>query len=184
MPSLTMFDSISLDGYFTDGHDDMSWAHGRDPEWDAFVQGNASGGGVLVFGRKTYDLMVRFWPTPMARQTMPAVAEQMNARRKIVFSRTLTQVDWANTTLLQGDLVAEMTRLKREPGDHLVILGSGSLVAQLTEAQLIDSYQIAVVPVVLGAGRSLFEGVKRRPTLQLTDSRRFANGNLVNTYAR
>ncbi len=66
MPRLSVFNSVSLDGFIADAKGDMSWAHPRaaDAEWDAFVAGNASGGGVLVFGRVTYDLMAGFWPTP------------------------------------------------------------------------------------------------------------------------
>jgi len=67
MPGLIVFNSVTLDGYFTGKNGDMSWAHRQsDPEWDEFVEGNASGGGVLVFGRVTYEMMKSFWPTPAA----------------------------------------------------------------------------------------------------------------------
>ncbi len=68
MRKLIVFNNITLDGYFTDRNGDMSWAHQHDPEWIEFVQSNASGGGELLFGRKTYDLMASYWPTPDGQQ--------------------------------------------------------------------------------------------------------------------
>jgi dihydrofolate reductase len=184
MRNVHVFDNVSLDGFFTDANSDMSWAHKHDEEWSAFASGNASGEAELLFGRVTYEMMAAFWPTPQAAQTLPAVAAGMNRAHKIVFSRTLETVQWQNTTLLKGDLVAEVTRLKRQPGADLVILGSGSLVSQLTEARLIDQYQIAVNPIVLGRGRTLFETVATRLPLTLRKTQSFANGNVVLWYER
>src|SRR6478609_10038138 len=88
---LHVFESISADGYFTDAQGDMSWAHaGReDAEFADWVNGNASSGGELLFGRKTYQMMEAFWPTPLAAQQMPAVAAGMNAAKKYVATRTI-----------------------------------------------------------------------------------------------
>ena len=182
MRTLSVYNTISLDGYFTDGGGDMSWAHQRDAEWSAFVAGNAGGESQMLFGRITYDMMSSFWPTAQAIQMMPQVAKAMNESRKVVFSRTLTDATWRNTTLVTGDIVGAVKRMKAEPGPNLLIMGSGSIVAQLTQARLIDVYQIVVNPIVLGAGRSLFEGVKDSMQLRLTKSRSFSNGNVVNSY--
>jgi dihydrofolate reductase len=182
MPKLVAYNSVSLDGYFTDANGDMSWAHKKDPEWQAFVSENASGGGQLLFGRITYDLMASFWPTPLAAQSNPIVVERMNSLRKFVFSTTLDKVSWNNTTLLKGDLTTEVRKLKQEPGPNMVIMGSGSVVAQLADAGLIDEYQIVLNPLVVGNGRTLFEGVKKRLPMKLTRSRAFDNGNVVLFY--
>lgn len=184
MRTLSVFNNVSLDGYFTDAAGDMSWAHKNDAEWHAFTNGNAQGGGALLFGRKTYEMMAGFWPTPMAAEMMPVVAASMNATEKYVFSRTLKQAAWQNTTVLRGNIAAETRKLKESAGPDIVIMGSGTIVAQLTEAGLIDVYQIAVAPIVLGAGRSLFEGVTRRPVLKRTGSRTFENGNVFLTYEK
>ena len=152
MRKLTVFNNVSLDGYFTDRTGDMSWAHNQDAEWNSFTEENAVGGGELVFGRKTYDLMVSFWPTPQAAQMMPAVAETMNQSPKIVFSRTLSQATWNNTRLVHGSIETETLQLKQEPGPSLVIMGSGTIVSQLAKANLIDEYQIVVHPLVLARG--------------------------------
>jgi dihydrofolate reductase len=182
MRRLMVFNQVTLDGYFTDTQRDMSWAHKSDDEWNAFVAGNASSGGELLFGRKTYDLMVSHWPTPEAARQNPVVAEEMNNLPKVVFSRTLDKATWKNTRLLKGDLVAETRKLKSEPGDNLVILGSGSIVAQLAPAKVIDEYQIVVNPLVLGRGRTLFDGIKERLSLERTNTRTFGNGNVLLCY--
>jgi len=184
MPRLNMFNSISLDGYFTDAQNDMGWAHagGDDTEFQEFAAGNAKGAGGLIFGRVTHDMMASFWPTPMAAERMPDVAAGMNRAAKYVFSRSLKKSDWANTIVLNGDLVAEVTRLKRAEGPGLTILGSGSIVRQLAAAGLIDDYQLMVCPVILGGGRTLFEGVSGRPTLKLANSRSFKNGKMFLHY--
>jgi dihydrofolate reductase len=182
MPKLVVYNSMSLDGYFTDANGDMSWAHKRDPEWQAFVSENASGGGQLLFGRVTYDLMASFWPTPLAAQSNPVVVERMNNLRKFVFSKTMDKASWNNTTLLRGDVASEVRKLKQQPGPNIVIMGSGSIVAQLADAGLIDEYQIALNPLVVGSGRTLFEGVKRKLPMKLARSRAFDNGNVMLFY--
>jgi len=179
---VTVFNNISVDGFFTDATGDMSWAHRHDEEWAAFSSGNASGSGEPLFGRVTYDMMAAFWPTPQAAEMLPAVAAGMNARRKYVASRTLATAVWQNTTVLSGDLVSEVRALKQQAGPDIVILGSGSIVSQLTAARLIDLYQLVLVPVVLGKGRTLFETIPERQGLERTDSRAFKNGNIVTWY--
>jgi len=79
-------------------------------------------------------------------------------------------------------VVAEVRRLKSEPGNQLVVMGSGSIVAQLTDAGLVDEYQLVVQPVVLGNGKRIFDGVQKRPALALLSTRVFANGNLLLCY--
>lgn len=183
MRTLTVFNQVSLDGYFTDAKGDMSWAHKHDPEWHAFTSENASGPAVLVFGRVTYDLMASFWPTPQAVEMMPDVAEAMNTMQKIVFSRTLERASWQNTRVIKGDIVEAMRALKQEPGPDMVIFGSGTIVSQFTEARLIDEYQVVVNAIVLGRGRTMFEGVARPMGLALKKSRTFSNGNVVVWYS-
>jgi dihydrofolate reductase len=184
MRKLTVFNHVSLDGYFQDARGDMSWAHaGADPEWNAFVEDNARGGGVLVFGRVTYDLMIRYWPTEMARKNDPVVAERMNAMPKIVFSRKLKEATWNNTRLIADDPVAAMRRLKREDGDDMAMFGSGTIIAQLAPAGLIDEYQIVVNPLILGSGRTMFAGIAEPLRLRQTRVRPFRNGNVVLWYA-
>lgn len=181
---LSAFMHVNLDGYCCDPRGDMSFEHKPpdDAEWQEFVAENAAGGGVLVFGRTTYDMMAAWWPTPAAAKAMPEVAAQMNALPKIVFSRTLTSADWNNTTLIKNDLVGTIRRMKAEPGPDMAILGSGSVVTQLA-AGLIDTIQIVVNPVALGAGNSFLAGLRQPLKLTLTHARTFGNGSVVLWYA-
>jgi len=181
MRTLKVFESISVDGYFTDANDDMSFAHAAapDPEFSAWVAQNASSGRELLFGRKTYEMMEAFWTSAAARERMAAVANGMNAAKKYVATKTL-EPTWANSQRLEGDLLTAVRALKQGKGPPLVILGSGSLVATLGEAGLIDEYQFVVVPTALGSGRTLFSQGKK---LRLAEQRAFGNGHVVLTYA-
>jgi len=183
--TLGSFTHISLDGYYCDARGDMSFAHKppQDTEWNEFVASNASGGGMLLFGRTTYDMMAAWWPTPMAAQAMPEVAASMNAMPKIVCSRTLSSANWTNTTLVKDDLVGTVRRMKEEAGPDITILGSGSIVTQLADAGLIDTFQVVLDPVALGAGKSLFSGLTKRLQLVLTNTRVFGDGSVVLWYA-
>ena len=182
MRKLVVFNNVSLDGYFVDAKGDMSWAYRPDAEWNSFTAENASGGGVLLFGRKTYDLMASYWPTPKATQSDPVVAEGMNRLSKVVFSRTMNKASWKNTRLVKGDLASEVQQMKNESGDGMAILGSGTIVAQLAQEGLIDEYQIVVNPVVLGNGKTTFDGIKDKLTLKLTKTRTFGSGNVFLCY--
>jgi dihydrofolate reductase len=84
--------------------------------------------------------------------------------------------------LVKGDLTAEVRKLKREPGDPMVILGSGSIISQLTDERLIDEYQIVMTPIALGRGRTMFDGIKEKLRLKLMKSRAFGNGSVVLWY--
>lgn len=184
MRRLVIFNNVTLDGYFTSADGDFSWAHGGDPdpEFDAFVAGNAAGGGELLFGRITYQMMAGYWPSPQALQNDPVVAERMNALPKVVFSRTLESASWNNAQLVKGEPVAAVAAMKEAPGDDLVVLGSGTIVAQLATAGLVDEFQLVVHPVILGAGRTLFEGISERLCLNLASSRSFPGGKVLLAY--
>jgi dihydrofolate reductase len=106
----------------------------------------------------------------------------MNRAPKVVFSRTLDKATWNNTKLVKGDLATEVRNMKKEPGSDMVILGSGSIVSQLATEGVIDEYQVVLNPIVLGAGRTMFEGVKEKVALKQTKARTFGNGNVLLTY--
>ena len=182
MRKLRVFESISIDGYFTDAKGDMSWAHAvkQDAEFADWVGANAGSGGELLFGRKTYQMMEAFWPTPIAAQQMPEVAKGMNAAKKYLASRTI-QPTWNNTHLLQGDLMEAVRDLKSSDGPDIAVLGSGSVAAQLGEAGLVDDYQFVIIPVALGGGRTVFANGRRK--FRLVNQRAFQCGNVVVTYA-
>jgi dihydrofolate reductase len=184
MRKLVVFNQVSLDGYFVDAHGDMRWAHADndDAEWRAFVSGNARGGGLLLFGRITYELMAGYWPTPHAIQQDPVVAERMNALPKVVFSRTLESASWSNTRVVRDDLASAVRTMKREGGSDIAVMGSGTVVSQLTRDGLVDEFQVVVIPIILGKGRTMFDGLDAKLRLRLTKTRSFANGNVLLCY--
>jgi dihydrofolate reductase len=179
---LVAFTNVTLDGYFSGPNGDLGWAkRNSDPEYDAFVADNAKSDSMLLLGRVTYEMMASYWPTSQAARNDPGLAERMNRLPKVVFSRTLSRPSWSNTTVVKSGLPAEVRKLKRD-GRDLAILGSGSIVAQLTKDGLIDEYQVVINPVVLGQGKILFEGVAGPMDLSLTKTRSFDNGNVFLCY--
>lgn len=183
MRRLRVFNLSTLDGYIAGPRGDISW-HQVDPEFQAFAEKNSNAGATLLFGRVTYELMASYWPSPEALRTDPVVARGMNSAPKVVYSRTLDRADWANTRLVKKGLLEDVRRMKRGKGKGLTILGSGTIVAQLADAGLIDEYQILLNPVALGSGRSMFEGLKKRLDLRLKDVRRFKNGSVLLLYVQ
>ena len=181
MRTIRVFNFVSLNGYFEGPHADISW-HPHDAEGDELSMDGLKSGSTLLFGRITYELMIRFWPTPEALQTMPVVAAGMNKADKIVFSRTLKSADWSNTRVMKDNIVEEMRKIKQTPGNDMTILGSGSITTQFAEAGLIDEYQFMIDPVALGAGTPIFKGLKQPLNLKLRDSRIFKNGSILATY--
>ena len=185
MAKLIVFNHSSVDGYIADAQGDMSWAKpsSDDAEWNAFVEQNTSGGGMLLFGRVTYDLMRSYWPTPQAAQQMPAIAARMNNFPKVVFSRTLETASWQNTTLIKADIAPAVRKMKQESSLGMAILGGASIVAQLAQERLIDEFQIVLDPVALGAGKTMFQGIASPARLKLRNSRQFKNGKVLLVYA-
>ena len=106
----------------------------------------------------------------------------MNNLPKVVFSRTLDKASWNNTKVVKSGIAAAIRKMKREPGEDMAIMGSGSIVSQLAQEGLIDEFQIVVNPVVLGKGRTMFEGVTEKLTLKQTKTRRFRDGNVLLCY--
>jgi dihydrofolate reductase len=183
MRKLLVFNSVTLDGYFTDQNGDMSWAHRQDdPEWNAFTAENAKSGGELLFGRVTYDLMASFWPTPAAAKMAPEIAESMNKAPKVVFSKKMDKASWNNTRIIKGNLAEEIRKLKEAPGDGLVLMGSGKIISQIALEDVIDEYQMVVNPLALGKGRTMFDGIEGKLNLTLTSTRAFQNGNVLLSY--
>lgn len=173
---------MSLDGYFKGSGGDISWAKRGDEEENKFAIENAQKEHILLFGRVTYQMMESFWPSPMALQHNPVMAEAMNKSEKIVFSTTLRQATWGPTTIIAGNMIDEVKKLKEQPGKHLTVLGSGSIITQLADAGLVDGYQFSVHPVAIGSGTSIFKGLTTRLNLELTGTKTFKSGVVLLDY--
>jgi dihydrofolate reductase len=151
----------------------------RDPGADLSSAGFDGKDRELVLGRRTYQIFEAYWPYQPADHP---IARTLNAARKHVASRTLTQLHWNNSSLLGGDVAAAITALKAQPGPALQIIGSGNLIQTLHAAGLIDEYIVWTFPVVLGRGKRLFSEAARPATLRLVRSRVSAAGVVMSTY--
>lgn len=178
MSKLTSFTFITLNGFFKGQNEDTSW-HPHGGEASEFANKASSADNILLFGRKTYEMMASFWPTSMAAELFPVVAENMNSSQKIVCSNTLEEADWQNTSILRGDVIEQLKQLKQNTKKDITVLGSGSLLTQLSDAGLIDQYTIMLDPVALGKGTSIFEGLQSNLNLKLTSSKVFEKDGIV-----
>jgi len=190
MRKITVFNSVSLDGVMQapgrpdeDRRDEFThggWAVGyADPVMASFAgEGMARDGG-LLFGRRTYEDFYSVWPN---RPDNP-FTDVLNRRQKYVASRTLVEpLPWRDSTLLQGDVVDAVARLKQESDGDLLILGSGELIRSLIPRKLIDQFILLIHPLVLGSGRRLFADDGHLQALKLVDSRPTSTGVLIATY--
>ncbi|MDO3380249.1 dihydrofolate reductase family protein [Geoalkalibacter halelectricus] len=133
----------------------------------------------LVLGRRTYQIFEAYWPY---QSTDHPVAKSLNAGKKYVASRTLTELHWNNSTLLHGDVVSTIIALKAQPGPDLQLIGSGNLIQTLQTASIIDEYNLWTFPVVLGQGKRLFSQTAKPVALRLVRSEVSASGVVMSTY--
>jgi dihydrofolate reductase len=171
--------SVSLDGYFEGSNREIDW-HLVDDEFNAYAVEVLKATGVLIMGLRTYELMAGYWPT--AADNDRVVKEKLNGTPKLVFSRTLKKVEWQNSHLATGSIVDEVARLKQVPGDGLLWVGGSELAVSFLEQGLLDELHIILTPILLGGGKTVFDGIKKRYPLKLLSTRTFKSGNMVVTY--
>jgi len=133
----------------------------------------------LVLGRKTYEIFEAYWPYQAKDDP---TARSLNAAKKHVATRTLKSLEWNNSTVLGGDVVAAIAKLKASPGQNLQVIGSGNLIQTLQAAALIDEYNVWTFPVVLGRGKRLFEESARPSALRLVESKVTKTGVVMSRY--
>ncbi len=183
MRKITAFLFTTVNGCYRSIDHDTSW-HRHGEEGTAYSEKQLESDDILLFGRKTYEMMAAFWPSPMAYELFPKVAEGMNKAAKIVVSNSLKKTDWSTTVLMSGDIISQIKKLKQSPGKNITLLGSGELANQLTAAGLIDEYLFLIDPVAIGNGVTLFEKLGKPLELKLTDAKIFPkSGSVLLSYA-
>lgn len=178
---------VSLDGFIAGPNGEMDWVgEFFDEAMGKYEDDLVSAADTLLLGRVTYESFAGSWPhvpdNPSVSEGEKEYARKLNAMRKIVFSRTLSIVEWNNSTLRNEPVPEEIEQLKQEPGKDIVIYGSASIVQALTNLGLIDEYQVLIHPVILGSGKPLFQGLKEKRNLKLIDTKTFPTGVVLLQY--
>ncbi|MCL5069050.1 MAG: dihydrofolate reductase family protein [Thaumarchaeota archaeon] len=192
----------SLDGFVAGPSGEFDWPL-ADEEFEQTALDLLNSVDFIMFGRVTYQMMANYWPIAITNPTgvlnsngtkiaVPTeatkphteIAHRMNTLTKIVFSRTLEQVEWNNSRLVREIVPAEIMRLELQPGKDIVIYGSTGVASTMTELGLIDEYRIFVNPIVLGKGKPLFKDVNERKKLKLLSTKTFNSGVVGLYYER
>ncbi len=179
MRRIVVTEFLSLDGVMEEPR--WTFEFDRGAEGDRFKWDELFGAEALLLGRVTYEGFAAAWPGMGGDE----FGQRMNSIPKFVVSSTMDDDDatWGDTTVLRGDVVAEITALKAQSGGDLLVEGSARLVQTLTREALVDEYRLMVFPVILGAGQRLFpEGMPKAATLTLADAKDVGSGVLLLTY--
>ncbi|MDO9416300.1 dihydrofolate reductase family protein [Pararhizobium sp.] len=180
MAKVIVWNLVTLDGYF-EGREkwDLSF-HGAawGPDLEKLSESFGELASLLVFGRVTYEGMKAYWTTVEDEEN---VKQFMNAKPKLVASRTLTGSDWNNTSIT-ADIAGEISRLRKEPGGNIYIFGSAELVDSLLKQDLVDEIMLCIVPVRLGGGTPFFKEADSTRKLSLIDVRQIDSGGVILRY--
>jgi dihydrofolate reductase len=184
MGRIVVTEFVSLDGVIEDPGGAEDYRHGgwsfeieRGEAGDKFKLDETMESDALLLGRKTYEGFAAAWPSRDGE-----FADKFNNMPKYVVSSTLKDADWTNSTVLDGDLTEEVSKLRQEPGGDIVVHGSAQLVEALIEKDLVDELRLMVFPVVLGSGKRLFGETSDKKRLRLTDSKTVGDGVAIMIY--
>jgi dihydrofolate reductase len=187
MGKIVVTEFVSLDGVMEDPGGAENFEHGgwtfeidRGEEGDKFKMDELLEAEAQLLGRKTYEGFAAAWPT---MEDEVGFADKMNSMLKYVYSTSLQDPTWANTTVLSGDFAEDIRKLKDEVDGVILVAGSATLVQGLVDNDLVDEIRLMVFPVVLGSGKRLFGASGKKP-LTLTDTKSIGAGVQVLTYER
>ena len=182
---------VTLDGVFqapggpeedpSDGFKYGGWQYGyvSDPEMGTIISRFMNQPFELLLGRRTYDIFAAYWPNHPEKKE---VATPFNSNRKYVVSHTPKELSWQNSTLISGDVVAEIKKLKAMDGPDLWVWGSGNLIQTLLNNDLVDAMHIFTYPIVIGSGKRLFETGAKPQSFKMTESKISKAGVIFATY--
>jgi len=184
MGKVIVSEFVSLDGVMEDPGGAEKFEHGGwtmpygNEEIGKFKFDELFAGGAFLLGRVTYQGFAAAWPS---RTDEAGFADRMNSLPKYVVSTTLEELKWNNSRLIKGNIAEEVSKLKQEVGQDILIAGSGTLVQTLMQHDLIDEYRLLVYPVVLGSGKRLFRDGSNT-TLRLVETKTFSSGVVLLRY--
>ena len=184
MGKIIVSDNVTLDGVVQDPAGDEGFKHGgwvgliKDlPELNKLALDEALGTEALLLGRRSYEWLAARWPSRSGK-----LADRLNNLPKYVVSATLEHPVWNNSTVLKGDVVKEVSKLKQELNGEIVVPASFQLVHTLMEHDLVDELRLKIFPVVLGAGERLFGETSDKKPMRLLNARTIGNGIAYLTY--
>jgi dihydrofolate reductase len=184
MSRIIVTEFVSLDGVIEDPGGSENFKHGgwsfefsRGDEGDKFKLDETMASEALLLGRVTYQGFADAWPSRDGE-----FADKFNSMPKYVVSNTLETADWTNSTILEGDVVEQVKKLREEPGGDIVVHGSAQLVQTLLDNDLVDELRLMVFPVVLGSGKKLFGETDEKKKLRLASSRTVGDGVEIQIY--
>jgi len=190
MRKLIMKMSMSVDGFVADANGKNDWIFKTgDKDSKAWAVEQSRDAGLIIMGRKSFEVMAPYWPT-----STDAYAETMNGIPKAVFTKkgfkgfdpgpepSPAAASWANARIFDGDLAEGIRQLKAEPGKPIVAIGGAGFIRSLIATGLIDEYTLAIHPVALGAGLSIFTGLEAPLYLKLADVKTFPGGTMAKTF--
>ena len=143
----------------------------HDEDFDSYATEMLKTIDTVLLGRRTYQLFASYWPSATGSD-----ADRLNELPKIVFSRTLDNVDWNNSGLIRDNVAEHVTRLKQQPGSDIALFGSADLATTFIRHGLIDEFRILVTPVVLGKGTPMFKDIGERISLKLVKATTWSAG--------
>lgn len=181
MARLSAFVFTTLNGFLNDPNGDISWHH-HGVEENEYASKSMEANNTLLFGRKSYELMASYWPTPMAMEHDASVAKGMNSANKIVFSNTLKNADWQGTKIISGNIIEQVKDLKKTASQDMTILGSGTIVSLFAQNGLIDELNLMIDPIAIGSGSTLFAGVKESLNFELISTKTMKSGVVLLSY--
>jgi dihydrofolate reductase len=186
MGKIVVSDNVSLDGVIQDPAGDEGFRRGgwvgliKDrPGASELALDEALGAEALLLGRRSYEWMAGRWPSRSGE-----LADRLNSLPKYVVSSTLEDPDWSNSTVLKGDVVNEVSKLKQELDGDIVVVASFQLVRRLMEHDLVDELRLKIYPVVLGAGERLFGETSEKRSMRLVDTQTVDGDVVFLTYER
>jgi dihydrofolate reductase len=188
MGKIVISENVSLDGVVQDPTGDEGFKHGGwfgqmgdndREEWAKVEFHEALGTEALLFGRRSYEWFAARWPSRSGEW-----ADRLNSLPKYVVSSTLEDPDWNSSTVLKGDVVDEVSKLRQELNGEIVVLGSPQLARRLIEHDLVDERGLMIYPVVLGAGARLFGETSDKKPMRLVDTQTVGDGIAILTYER
>jgi len=186
MRRIVISEFVSLDGVVEDPGGAEKFKHGgwsfkfRDDQVPKYKMDELKASDSLLLGRVTYEEFAKAWPS---RKDDVGFADKMNNMSKYVVSTTLKELDWNNSRLIKGNIAEEVKKLKQQPGQDILVYGSGKLVNMLLKHDLVDELRLMVHPVVLGSGRRLFDdNAETMKVLKLADSKTFPSGIILLAY--